>query len=596
MSIILTSITSSTSENSISIITKPTKLNYKENDTLDLTGLAVKFYQKDKQPIDINSFTTEPANGASLTRNDNIITIKYSKDGALYIAYLPINIKYPTALEVAYLPKTSYREGDTVDTTGLKMMLMYNDNSKEMIDSGITSTPAHGAPIGNNKFIEFSGNINGYVLKTIKNITVTSSASGDLGLDATREYVRKKLCTWAGGSWSEIYEMIKLSKDNIINLKDYWKVGDEKVVWVRRDNNTENANAEKYNKTSKFNPEVQTKLVIIEITKDFRRNFFDDKNTYYGEVIFTPKTYYPLNVFDLPLYRIVNKNFYNIFTDTDTHNNYGSGGVFCAANISGSDTGTSFYFGSSMIDYLYRFDDYKYTYGILDFYTDIDTNFYKTQHGSETPADHKFSKMIDGLFRSRILLKHIFTDARKTYTGTEYDGITVGPAVQYTDYKIFKNCTLKIKKTSEPYKPSKSQIRYDLYSILYEAEVSGSDALSYYRTASNRIIEAYNKDKAKEWPNDPKDRTLGILLADLPSENFDGINYGQYKTFTNIDFHAYSITGDNYITKSKLVFNGEAPKVRFKYINRDGEVATINPFVNEQISGVKLAANPVFVI
>ena len=595
MSIILTSITSSTSENSISIITKPTKLNYKENDTLDLTGLAVKFYQKDKQPIDINSFTTEPANGANLTRNDNIITVKYSKDGALYIAYLPINVKYPTALEVAYLPKTSYREGDTVDTTGLKMMLMYNDNSKEMIDSGITSTPAHGAPIGNAKFIEFSANINGYILKTIKNITVTSSASGDLGLDATREYVRKKLCTWAGGSWSEIYEMIKLSKDNIINLKDYWKVGDEKVVWRRKDTNIEGANAEKYNKISKFNPEVQMKFVIIEITKDFRKDFIEDKNAYFGEIVFTPKTYYPINIFDFPVYRMVSANYYDIFKNNDNAYNYGDGGVFCVPYINSNNSSFSFSFnGYNMAEFLYKFDEYQNMYNKLDFYTDIDTNFYKIS-SEDSPGVHKTSKMIDGLLRSRILLKHICTDARKTYTDATYKGLINGPATQYTGYQIFKNCTLKVTKSSETSKPTKARLRYSLSSLLYESEVSGSEALSYYKVASNRLIEAYKADGTKGWPDEPRNRTLGILLADLPSENFDGINYNQDKIFSNIDFHAHpSISG--LPSKSKLVFNGEAPKLCLKYLNRNGEVATLNPFINEQIYGVKLAANPVFVI
>ena len=595
MSIILTSITSSTSENSISIITKPTKLNYKENDTLDLTGLAVKFYQKDKQPIDINSFTTEPANGANLTRNDNIITVKYSKDGALYIAYLPINVKYPTALEVAYLPKTSYREGDTVDTTGLKMMLVYNDNSKELIDSGITSTPAHGAPIGNAKFIEFSGNINGYILKTIKNITVASS-SGDLGLDATREYVRKKLCTWAGGSWSEIYEMVKLSKDNVINLKDYWKVGDEKVVWRRKDTNIDNADAKKYNKTSKFNPEVQMKFVIIEITKDFRKDFVEDKNAYFGEVVFTPKTYYPNNIFDLPVYRIVNNTYHDIFKNNDNLYNYDYG-VFCAQSISGGNSSFSLSFdsGDNIINFLYgKFSEYQYMYNDLDFYTDIDTNFYKI--GSDDhPGIHKRSKMVDGLLRSRILLKHIYTDGRKISTTATYKGLINGPATQYTGYQIFKNCTLKVTKSSETGKIPKAYLRYSLSSLLYESEVSGPEALSYYRVASNRIIEAYKIDGTKGWPDEPRNRTLGVLLADLPSENFDGINYNQDKVFSNIDFHAY--TSDNGMpSKSKLVFNGETPKICLKYINRNGEVATINPFINEHIYGVKLAANPVFVI
>lgn len=182
MSLIMSSIigeSSGGSSSCIDISTRPNRLNYKEGERLDLTGMIVELYEKGKEPVRIEGYDTMPSDGAVLTKNDDVVIIKYKKDGALFKTILPIDIIYPVGIEVTALDKKIYKPDEGVDLAGLRVVINYNDNTSELIENneGITTNPSKGVEIRDNKSIEFSYVINGKTFKTFYKIEDNKSTS-----------------------------------------------------------------------------------------------------------------------------------------------------------------------------------------------------------------------------------------------------------------------------------------------------------------------------------------------------------------------------------------------------------------------------------
>ena len=112
--------------------------------------------------------------------------------------------------------KTVYNSGESVDTTGLVVKAVYQNNFEEDVTSQCTFTPDNGSAlstIGDN-IITVSYTENEITKTTTFTVTVQSY----------------KIVTWAGGTDEEIVAMVEAADKGLINLADYWTVGQERQV------------------------------------------------------------------------------------------------------------------------------------------------------------------------------------------------------------------------------------------------------------------------------------------------------------------------------------------------------------------------------
>lgn len=181
----------------------------------------------------IESFNADPSNGSILHRSDKSIKISHQISGTNDIieTYIPIDVIYPVEIEVVSLNKKIYKPEDPVDLSGLQIVLKYNDNTTESINSAnITSIPEIGSNIGDNKFIEFSYDLNGKIFKTRYAIEDYYER-----IDNTNpsQSWQRYLCTFANGSPADMVAMISASRSGYFKMQDYWKIGDERITSYR---------------------------------------------------------------------------------------------------------------------------------------------------------------------------------------------------------------------------------------------------------------------------------------------------------------------------------------------------------------------------
>lgn len=212
--------TTSGSGSLIAITRKPVKLNYIEGERLSLNGIQVTFYPANKAPIVVEDYITIPAKDTILSRSDSQVVIQYrSNDGEYFQTVLPINIKYPVNIEVKNLPNRSYKKTDNINLKGLKIDLIYNDNSRSLVDNTkITSYPADDTPLGNNTSLLF----------TYNDEDVRLDCFYELGGKNSNDIDETKITTFASGTWEQIKVMLAEARLGKFDMKDYWKVGDER--------------------------------------------------------------------------------------------------------------------------------------------------------------------------------------------------------------------------------------------------------------------------------------------------------------------------------------------------------------------------------
>lgn len=243
--------TTSGSGSLIAITRKPVKLNYIEGERLSLNSMQVTFYPANKAPIVVEDYITIPAKDTILSRSDSQVVIQYrSNDGEYFQTILPINIKYPVNIEVKNLPNRSYKKADNINLKGLKIDLIYNDNSRSLVDNAkITSYPADGTPLGNNTSLLF----------TYNDEDVKLDCFYELGGKNSNDIDETKITTFASGTWEQIKVMLAEARLGKFDMKDYWKVGDERESTA--------------NKGSLFNNDT---LVVLDFSS--RLNSYDGVN------------------------------------------------------------------------------------------------------------------------------------------------------------------------------------------------------------------------------------------------------------------------------------------------------------------------------
>lgn len=132
--------------------------NYEIGEKLDLRGLVL-ISEGSNNDIKViwGNYECEPAEGTELnTKGQQTITIKYAGKSAV----LNINVgeHQVEEIEIENLPKTKYVVGQALDLTGLKLKVMYNNGTEEIVETGYTSSIENGTIFNNveNKTIEIS--------------------------------------------------------------------------------------------------------------------------------------------------------------------------------------------------------------------------------------------------------------------------------------------------------------------------------------------------------------------------------------------------------------------------------------------------------
>lgn len=199
-------------------VTSPPKTTYTAGQALDLTGIVVMATYSDNTTEDItDQCTFTPAAGTVLYEQTTKIDIAWTwEDVVHYQASQPVTVsRVLQSIAITTPPtKTTYDKNETLNLAGMVVTATYTSKATEVV-TGYTSSPAAGT-----------------VLSALGSQPVTISYS-EGGVTKTASFtvsVNVKIVTWAGGTDQEIADMIAAADAGLINLQDYWAVGQERRV------------------------------------------------------------------------------------------------------------------------------------------------------------------------------------------------------------------------------------------------------------------------------------------------------------------------------------------------------------------------------
>ena len=203
----------------IEITSPPTKTTYNAGENLNLTGIVVTATFSDGSTKEVTSECTfSPASGTVVYENKDKITANWTwEDTITYSAAQSITVKRVlTGLSITTQPaKTSYYKGDTLDLTGMVVTATFSSGASEDVTSGCSFNPAAGSALSS------YGTVTVTVTYTENGVTKTASFTVSVSV---------KTVTWAGGTDEEIVAMVEAADQGVINLSDYWAVGDIRTV------------------------------------------------------------------------------------------------------------------------------------------------------------------------------------------------------------------------------------------------------------------------------------------------------------------------------------------------------------------------------
>ena len=116
----------------IEVTTNPNKTAYEEGERFDKTGMVVTAVYSDNSRETVTDYTYAPT--GSLTANDKRVIITYKgKTTTISISVKKIE-KVLERLEITAPPgKTTYKEGEKFDSTGMVVTAIYSDGTREII-------------------------------------------------------------------------------------------------------------------------------------------------------------------------------------------------------------------------------------------------------------------------------------------------------------------------------------------------------------------------------------------------------------------------------------------------------------------------------
>ena len=203
----------------IEITSPPAKTTYNAGENIDLTGIVVTATFSDGSTKDITSECAfSPASGTVVYENNDKIAVSWTWENTItYQTTQSITVKRVlTGLSITTQPaKTSYYKGDALDLTGMVVTATFSSGASEDVTSGCSFNPAAGSALSS------YGTVTVTVTYTENGVTKTSSFTVSVSV---------KTVTWAGGTDEEIVAMVEAADQGLINLSDYWAVGDTRTV------------------------------------------------------------------------------------------------------------------------------------------------------------------------------------------------------------------------------------------------------------------------------------------------------------------------------------------------------------------------------
>lgn len=208
----------------IAVTTPPSKINYKAGEQLSLNGIVVTATYNSGKTENVTSQCT-------FTPSDN--TVIYESTTKIDIAYGVKNTSQPitvtrvlSSITLTSQPTTlTYQQGATLNLSGMVVQANYNSGAKQNV-TGYTTSPAAGSK-----------------LNTLGSNSVTVSYS-EGGVTKTTSFnitVNVKTVAWTTGSDADVANMISAAHQGLINLEDYWAIGDTRTIIL--DNKNYNGSA-----------------------------------------------------------------------------------------------------------------------------------------------------------------------------------------------------------------------------------------------------------------------------------------------------------------------------------------------------------------
>ena len=151
----------------ITLNTENVKKSYVLGEALDLTGLVVTANYSDNSSNAVTGYTVNPANGSQLNLGNNTITVTYEGKTATFT----VTTKQAQSIIINTAnAKTSYEQGEQLDTTGLVVTVTYSDNTSATV-TDYTTDPANGTVL--NEIGEFKVKVSTQGIYQMYDIFVT---------------------------------------------------------------------------------------------------------------------------------------------------------------------------------------------------------------------------------------------------------------------------------------------------------------------------------------------------------------------------------------------------------------------------------------
>lgn len=163
----------------MSIISKPTKLEYNVGDTLDTTGLKLRVSYAGGKTEDVTTgFTCTPTTLSK--EGTQAITVTYGGKSTSFTVKVSKANDDVQSITIAVQPtKLTYKVGESLDTTGMKLTVRTGSETKD-ITTGFTCTPTSFTKAGEYEIkVTYGGK------KTTFKVSVTEDASASPEASAT---------------------------------------------------------------------------------------------------------------------------------------------------------------------------------------------------------------------------------------------------------------------------------------------------------------------------------------------------------------------------------------------------------------------------
>lgn len=203
----------------IAVTTPPTKTTYTAGERLDLAGIVITANFSDRTTKDITAECTFTSSaGAVIYEDTKQIQIAWTWERTItYTAIQAITVyRVLQSIAITTKPtKLNYYKRETLNLAGMVATATFTSGRKEIVTASCTTNP-----------------IAGTILTDLGSKTVTISYT-ERGVTKTTSFavsVSVKIVTWAAGTDDEIVDMVAAHDAGVINLQDYWAVGQERIV------------------------------------------------------------------------------------------------------------------------------------------------------------------------------------------------------------------------------------------------------------------------------------------------------------------------------------------------------------------------------